>query len=147
MIEKLNDKSKAEWSKVIDEDEKKVRKEMQEMKENTWKWRSKQKVFRKDTREGLQTSEKIEILENIIRKEKKEKKERKEMAEIKSNEWRTIREEKAIEKKRKIMKKEMLEKAWADMRWALKEIEQSPEKWNEMGNWTQTDMKKLNKKK
>ena len=147
MIEKLNLKSKAEWSKVIDEDEKKVRKEMQEMKENTWKWRSKQKVFRKDIREGLQTSEKIEILENIIRKEEKEKKERKEMAEIKSNEWRTIREEKAIEKKRKIMKKEMLEKAWADMRWALKEIEQSPEKWNEMESWTQTDMKKLNKKK
>ena len=29
MIEKLNHKSAAEWSKVIDEDEKKVRKEMQ----------------------------------------------------------------------------------------------------------------------
>ena len=45
------------------------------------------------------------------------------------------------------MKKEMLEKAWADMRWAIKEIEQSPEKWNEMESWTQADMKKLNKTK
>ena len=78
MIERLNVKKKQEWENIKDEDEKNIRKEKQEMKENLWKWRSSQKSLLKDPRERMSTEKKIAILEELLEKEKKERKERKE---------------------------------------------------------------------
>ena len=76
MIEKLNEKRKEEWESIKDEEERKIRKEKQEMQENLWKWRSNQKVLEKDPREKLTSERKITILEELLEKEKREKEKR-----------------------------------------------------------------------
>ena len=61
MIEKLNNKRKLEWENIKDEDEKKIGKEKQVMKENLCKWRIRQKSQVKDPREKMSNEKKIEI--------------------------------------------------------------------------------------
>ena len=122
MIEKLNEKRKEEWESIKDEEERKIRKEKQEMQENLWKWRSSQKVLEKDPREKLTSERKITILEELLEKEKKEKEKRIEKIATEKIKWQTIREERKQERKERLEKQEKLQNGWKNIRWALKEM-------------------------
>ena len=151
MMEEINDKNKEEWNNLENEEARKERKELQELKSNVWNWRGKNRILRDDPREKLSLNKKIEILNNMLEKETREKAERIKKAELESKKWKTLREEKEKEKREKIEKKRNLEKSWETVRWISKMLQHDILNWKEIPddseNWKTTGHKNHNSKK
>ena len=69
MIKVLSNNKKKEWEGIEDEEERRQRKNLKEIKDNVWMWRGKKKILKEDPRDKLASDKKIEILEELIKAE------------------------------------------------------------------------------
>ena len=113
MIDELSARGLEEWDKLRSELEKKERLEIRDMKENIWRWRTKEnKGTAKEVKEKNSVEEKYERVKVILEKEKKEKKERIQKKVDLEEKWATRREEEKNRIKGASLKKNRFQETW-----------------------------------
>ena len=129
-ISKLGGRGKLEWAEEL----KKERMEIQELKENLWRWREngggKTRTGREKQIEptGENIEKKMKIIGDILERERKENdrcralKEKEKLKEIEEKEKKEIRLE----------LKKTLEKKWQTIRWVTKHLEENESELKEM---------------
>ena len=126
---KLSEAGKKEWEKVKESEKRKERLELQEMKENLWKWRQGGK---ETTCKGKERRREITVTEMEEKFNKLEKILEKERNEIVAQEKKVQASQMEKEKKKlRLERQRKAEEKWKIMRWVTKFLEENEEEFLE----------------
>ena len=129
-VKELGKEGMKEWSETI----KHERQELQELKENLWRWRDSGGGKTKNGKERMRepnektTEKKLKSLEEILERERKEKEKVKDLKEKETS--RLIQE---VEKRKiRLEMKRILEQKWQTVRWVVKHLDENEKELTEM---------------
>ena len=145
-----------EKKKFRQDEEKKKNIEMEEMRENLWKWRRKNEALKNPVKKKTSSEEMEEKIEKIeeaiekVREESKrrekvreEKKKEREKLELKREKWIEEKLRMEDERKERLKLQKKLKEVWDMMRWVTEYLEENNEVWEKEKMEREQDKEKM----